>query len=142
MLFCIGDGKYESSGRGYQKNYQIFNQQVTKDEWEKVKSELPEIELKVAKWIDKKDMSDDDKENSSVWKETGGILKVFSYEEAWANWWKEAKQEDKNKILNCKYFDAKMFTEITGLKDFATPSLKGKIVEVKIDGQEYKAIIQ
>jgi len=142
MIFCLGEGKYESKGAGYQKNYQVFNQQLTKEEWNKVRSELLVIKLPLTKWVDKKDMTYEDKENSSVWKEIGGILKVFSYEQAWANWWKEAKEEDKNKILNCKYFDAEIFTSITGIKDFATKNLSGKKVSVELDGVKYEAIIQ
>lgn len=118
MLFCVGDGKFESKGRGYQKNYQVFNQQVTKDEWEKVKSELPDIKLPLNVWVDKKDMTKDEKDNNSVYKEIGGFLRTLSYEDSWKQWWTEAKQEDKDKILNCKYFDSGIFTELTGLKDF------------------------
>jgi len=143
MLFCLGEGKYESKGEGYQKNYRVFNQQLTKEEWEKVKLELPVIKIPLTKWVDKKDMTADEKEDHNVWKEIGGYLKTNSYEDAWAIWWSEAKQEDKDKILNCKYFDAKIFTEITGIKDFKTKvSLSGKTVKVELDGKTYEAVIK
>ena len=141
MIFCLGEGRYESKGEGYQKNYRIFNKQLTKEEWEKTKLELPIIKLSLTKWIDKKEMTDKEKENSSAWKEIGGILKIFSYEKSWINWWKEAKKEDKDKILNCKYFDSQIFTAITGIKDFKTANLSGKKVSVELDGVKYTATI-
>ena len=116
MLFCLGEGQYESKGAGYQKNYQVFNQQLSQKEWEQVKAELPSIELPINKWVDKKDMTSDEKENNSVYKEIGGFLRILSYADTWKNWWDNASQKDKNKILDCKYFDTKIFTGITGLE--------------------------
>ena len=142
MVFCLGDGQYESSGEGYQKNYRIFNKQLTKTEWEKAKNELPSIELTLNKWVDKGDMTKEEKDSNSVWKEIGGFLRTLGYEEAWKVWWDNAKQSDKDKILNCEYFDAKIFTGITGLKDFAKKSLSGKVVKVEIDGEKYEAVIK
>ena len=141
MLFCLGEENIQK-GIGYQHNNMVFNQQVTETEFNEIKRSLPEIKLPVTCWIDKKEMTKDEKDDISGWSEMGGYLKTLGYEEAWRQWWDEAKNEDKEKILNCKFFDAEIFTGITGLKDFKTKSLKGKKVEVKIDGQEYTAIIQ
>ena len=87
-------------------------------------------------------MTKEEQKNVSGWSDMGGYLKTLSYEEAWAKWWNEASQDDKNAILNCKYFDGKVFTGITGIKDFKSESLSGKEAEVKLDGKTYKAIIQ
>ena len=141
MLFCLGAGKYESKGAGYQKHYQVFNVQLEKEEWEKVKASMPVIKIPLTKWIDKKDMTDDEKEDSNVWKDIGGYLKRNSYEEAWAIWWNEAKQSDKDKILNCGYFNAEIFKGITGIDVKTTPSLIGKEVKVELDGKKYTAKI-
>ena len=92
MLFCLGEGGTQSEGEGYQKNYRVFNEQLTKDEWNKVKVEFPIIKLPIVK-----------------------NTKRYTYEEAWKEWWKNAEQEDKNKILDCKYFDPKIFFDITGI---------------------------
>ena len=88
-------------------------------------------------------MTDTEKENSSVWKETGGILRVLDYEEAWKVWWKESSQKDKDSILNCEYFDQKIFKEITGLdvNKESELNLSGETVEVTIKGKKYKAVI-
>lgn len=142
MLFCLGEGKYESKGIGYQKSFMVFNKQLTESEYNEVKSSMPDIELPLARWIESKDMSKEEKKNVSGWDEMGGYLKTLGYEESWAKWWSEASQEDKNKILNCKYFDAEVFTGITGLKDFAVKSLSGKVVKVELDGVSYEAVIK
>ena len=141
MLFCLGD-EDTSKGPGYQKNYQIFNQQVDKDEWEKIKQKLPNIKLPLNVWVDKKDMIEDEKDNNSVYKEVGGFLRTLSYKDAWKLWWKEASQKDKDLILGIKYFDSKIFTGITGIEDFEKKSLSGKVVKVEIDGEKYEAVIK
>lgn len=141
MLFCLGEGSSESQGIGYQKSFMVFNKQLTGKEYREVKSSFPTIEIPVARWINKDNMSKEEKKNVSGWDEMGGYLKTLGYEEGWEKWWGEAKQEDKNKILNCEYFDAKVFAGITGLKDFATKNLKGKVVKVEIDGEKYEATI-
>ena len=138
MLFCLGDGQYESKGEGFQKSYRVFNKDVEKKEWEEIKNSL-DIKILPTKWIDKADMTKDEKDNNSVWKEIGGYLKTFSYEDAWSNWWKDASQKDKNKILDIKYFDREIFKEITGIDTKKEVSLVGSEVEVKMNGKVYKA---
>ena len=61
MLFCLGDGKYESSGEGYQKNNRIFNKDVTSDEFDTARNTRPSFELPIAKWVDKDDMTNEEK---------------------------------------------------------------------------------
>jgi len=86
-------------------------------------------------------MTDDEKEEYPVYKEIGGYLKRWTYEEAWANWWNEASQEDRDAILNIPQFNASIFKEITGI-DVEKNSLSGKEVEVTLDGKTYKAVIK
>ena len=126
MLFCLGEGKYESQGIGYQKNYHVFNKLVEKEEWGKIKSSLPTIKLLITHWIYKKDMTDEEKENNSIYKEIGGYLKRFTYAEAWKNWWVQAKQSDKDAIVSIKYFDREIFKGITGIDVEEKKSLLGK----------------
>lgn len=113
------------------------------DEFVKTRDSLKDVKIILTKWVDKKDMTDDEKENISVWKGIGGYLKRFSYKEAWANWWNTATQDQKNWILNIKQFNAEIFKGITGI-DVSIPksSMKGKTVKVEFDGQSYEAIIQ
>ncbi len=140
MLFCLGDGQYESTGDGYQKNYRIFNKEVSKEVFDKANN-APAFELPVAKWIDKKDMTSEEKKNSSSWEQIGGYLKELNYEDAWAEGWSKASNEFKNWVKNLPNFDASIFKGITGI-DFTDDSLSGQEVEVKVGGKTYKAIIQ
>ena len=131
MLFCLGEGKWESKGAGYQKNNQIFNTQVTKEEWDTARNSLPTIKIGLTKWVDKKDMTKQEKEDNSVWKETGGYLKRYEYKEAWANWWADASKSDKQAILDLPHFDKDIFTGITGIEDFDSEDT------IEIEGKSY-----
>lgn len=46
---------------------------------------------------------------------TGGYLKVNSYEEAWAKWWAELSEENKQIIQEIPNFDPGIFKDITGI---------------------------
>ena len=142
MLFCLGEGSSESKGAGYQKSYQIFNQQVDSSEWNRIKKALPDIKLPLNVWVDKKDMTDDEKDNSSVYKEIGGFLRTLSYKDSWKKWWSEAKQSDKEAITELKYFSHEIFLGITGIDIKAKKPLSGKTVKVTIDDYEYEAVIK
>lgn len=87
ILFCLGDGKNKKEGAGYQKNNQIFNTQVTKQEWDEALNSLPEIKL---------DIKD-------------------GYEKGWRKWWSEASKKDKDAILNLPHFNKDIFKGITGI---------------------------
>lgn len=116
MIFCLGEGRWESKGDGYQKNNMVFNKQVTPEEWDKIRASLPTIKLPVSRWVDKEDMTDHEKENIDGWETMGGYLKTMSYKDAWSVAWKELKQEDKNKITGLAQFDKDIFEKITGIK--------------------------
>lgn len=115
MIFCLGDGKWERKGEGYQKNLRVFNQDVSEDEYNSTLKLLRENQIKIqlTKWVDEEDLKDDEK--SDLTKKIGGKLKVFSYEEAWATFWNEATQTQKNTILNLKWFNSEIFKGITGI---------------------------
>ena len=100
MIFCLGEGKYESKGEGYQKNYRVFNKDVSEKEYEEIKKSLGVIKIKLTEWIKQDD---------------GGELKVYKHEEVWKNWLKESTEEQRQAILDIPQFDEKIFKEITGL---------------------------
>ncbi len=135
MIFCLGEGKYEPKGEGYQKNNRIFNVQLTPEEWDEI--EQPNIKLPVTKWIDKSDMTTQEKKDKPVYKDLGGYLKVLSYEDAWAEWW---ANNDHQEILDLPHFDADIFKQITGI-DVET-KLSGKTVKIKLaDNQIVEGVI-
>ena len=65
----------------------------------------------------------------------------FLKSDAWQNWWDNAEQSDKNKILDCKYFDAEIFKGITGLEIEKEKSIVGSEAIVEVGGKKYKAKI-
>jgi hypothetical protein len=136
MIFCLGDSQYETKGEGYQKNNRIFNVQVTKDEWDAAKRTLPELKIALTKWIDKKDMTAQEKKDKSGWDTMGGYLKRFEYKEAWAVWWATASDETRKAILGLPHFSSDIFEKITGIKvDAQIPHLTPP--EIVIDGATY-----
>jgi len=143
MLFCLGDGKYESKGEGYQKNNRVFNVQVTEDEFDTIKLNIPTIKLPVTRWIEEKEMTDEEKEENENYKTIGGYLKVLSYQDAWKIAWSEIDSETKEKFLLIPHFNKDIFKNITGIDvEVKEPSLSGKEVKVEIDGKKYVAVIK
>lgn len=144
MIFCLGEGRSVSQGDGYQKNLMVFNKKVTEEEFNKISSSLSDIKISLTHWVKKEDMTDQEKKNNSIWKEIGGYLKVVSYEDAWANFWKTATDKQKQAILDIPQFDAVIFKAITGIdiekKDNARKQqLINKAEELKAKADELLA---
>jgi len=100
MIFCLGEGKYELKGEGYQKNHKVFNRDVSEKEYKETKEKIKDIKIKLTEWIKQDD---------------GGYLKVYEYGEAWKNWLEESTEEQRQAILDIPQFNEKIFKEITGL---------------------------
>lgn len=116
MLFCIGDGKYESKGDGYQKNNRVFNIEVSPEEFSKIYSSVPKIKLPITKWIEEENMTITENNNNENYKSLGGYLKTLSYKDAWSVAWEEMNQETKDKFLSIPHFNKDIFEKITGIK--------------------------
>ena len=112
MLFCLGSDKYDSEGEGYQKNYRVFNKDVSNDEYSKIKDSL-NIDLKLTEWNDCKKSLD-----------------VYSYEDAWKNWWECASDKQKATITDIKYFDKDIFESITGIDVKQSTSAEQEAIEL------------
>lgn len=141
MLFCLGNGKWESKGDGYQKNYRIFNKEVSEEVFNKV-YQNPEFKLPVSVWVDKKDMSEQEKKDYTICEQIGGYLKVLSYKDAWKEGWENASKEFKDWVKGLPNFDAKIFEEITGIDINVCDVLKkGEVVEFCRNGKTFKAKI-
>jgi len=113
MIFCVGGGKYKSQGKGYQKNYQIFNQPVSEDEYKKVENVLDtkNFKLPLTAWVKVEDI----KGPTTIQTQAGGYLKTQSYADAWEEMWSNLSQEEKNFITSIVHFDKNIFKEITGI---------------------------
>ena len=101
------------------------------------------LKLELTAWIAEKMMTKEEKLDNPKYKDVGGYLKVLSYENAWAVQWRKYSQEEKQKFLDLPHFNAEIFKSITGIdvSQDILPDLKGKEVEVKLDGKIYKAVI-
>lgn len=135
MLFCLGN-EDRTKSPGYQKNNCIFNVQVSYEEWDEARSSLPTIKISHTYWVDKRDMSDKEKLDNPIYKETGGYLKQISYKDAWANWWEDASKKDKQAILDLPHFNSEIFEGITGI-EVKSPNKENNPKEIIIDGATY-----
>lgn len=140
MIFCLGEGRFERKGLGYQQNNMVFNTKVTPEKFDEIKSKLPEIKISHTYWVEEKDMTTEEKENNSQYKQLGGFLKRISYEEAWKNWWDTASKKDRQAIFDIPQFNAEIFKGITGIDVEVTSDKKQKLIdkaeELQIKAQE------
>ena len=72
-------------------------------------------EFELNKWISEEDMTEEEKKNDPKFYVRQGYLKTFTYEEAWANFWRDTDEDNRQKILDLPNFDAEIFKEITGI---------------------------
>ena len=99
------------------------------------------LEFYLTKFISESEMNDEEKKENPNYKTVGGYLKVYSYKEAWANFWRDTDEDNRKKFLALPNFDPKIFTEITGIEP-NKPNFSGKTVRVIFDGQELEAVIK
>ena len=130
MIFCIGEGKYESKGIGYQKNLMMFNKPVSEEEYNKQISYIraKNFKLPIAKWVELKDLSKD--EQTETAKQIGGLLKTLSYKDAWAEMWASLSSEDKNFFKTLTNYNQEIFTSITGIKIEEETSAEKEAIEL------------
>ena len=114
MIFCIGEGKYESNGIGYQKNLMMFNKPVSEKEYESARVLLRDkkFNLPIAKWVDIKDID----KPTTTQKQLGGYLKNISYKDAWKELWSTLSSDDKHFFTTLTNFNDDIFEQITGIK--------------------------
>ena len=131
MIFCLGEGKYVSSGAGFQKNLQIFNTPITEEEYNtQIKYiRAKNFKLPIAKWVKYEDLSKD--EQTSTAKQLGGLLKTLSYKDAWKEMWASLSSEDRNFFKTLLHFNSKIFYEITGIE------IKEEVETIKIGNNTY-----
>jgi hypothetical protein len=72
-------------------------------------------EFYLTKWIDEKDMTDEEKKADPEFYVRGGQLKTYTYKEAWANFWRDTSEENRQKFLDLPNFNPDIFKEITGI---------------------------
>ena len=117
-----GDGNsgYGNSGDRNSGNFnskpgtvRMFNKE-TNLTWDEI--EHPDFdEFDLTKWIPESEMTDEEKKNDPQFYVRQGYLKTYEYKEAWANFWKDTDEENRQKVLNLPNFDAEVFKDITGI---------------------------
>jgi len=91
----------------------LFNKQ-TDLTWDQI-DHPHATEFHVTKWISEDDMTDEEKKADPKYNVRGGYLRQYTYKEAWANFWKDTDETNRQKFLNLPNFDADVFLEITGI---------------------------
>ena len=89
-----------------------------------------DLDLPICSWIDKEDMTDQEKKDIEGWETMGGYLKTLSYKEAWKKAWSEASEEQKDWYKSFPNFSASIFKEITGIDIEESDSM-----EIKVEGK-------
>jgi hypothetical protein len=72
-------------------------------------------EFYLCNWIDESEMTEQEKIDDPEFYVRGGYLKTFTYQDAWANFWKDTDRENRQKFLDLPNFDSEVFKEITGI---------------------------
>lgn len=94
---------------------------MTHEEFNKKYNIYADIALN--RWVDKEDMSEEEKKTIQGWEATGGYLKTLNFKVACQIWWKENPDRHED-FLSLPAFNAEIFKAITGIdvekKDDAT----------------------
>ena len=107
----------------------MFNKE-TNLKWDEI--DHPDFnEFYLNKWISESDMTDDEKKADPEFHVRKGYLKTFTWEEAWANYWRDTTEEERQKVLNLPNFDPVVFKEITGI------DVETKEESIEIEGKKY-----
>lgn len=77
---------------------------------------LNQISKNVIEWVNKRDMTDEEKAAHPTYKTTGGYLKVLDESECGQLWWNGLSDCDKQTIKSIPNFDPDIFYECTGIK--------------------------
>lgn len=108
--FCTNDNKHET--------IKLFNKESdwTLDTWKNSRAYgIIDNYFKLTIWINKYDMTDEEKEKHLDYKVTGGYLKELGYTEAWRNMWEKINGTEKEVFTLLPNFDKDIFKTITGI---------------------------
>ena len=89
-------------------------------------------DIPLNRWVEKDDMTKEEKKKISGWETMGGYLKTLEYKEACKIWWSE-NPDDHKRFLDLPGFDWDIFTEITGITKNEDDE-----VEITVEGKTKK----
>lgn len=88
---------------------------MTLREWRNSKACVLMNRIRLTEWINKENMTAEEKERYPEYKTTGGYLKVNNKHEACREWWSGLSNNCKKEIRDIPNFDAAKFKKITGI---------------------------
>jgi hypothetical protein len=91
------------------------------------------MDLPLNVWVNKSDMTEEEKSENKSWETTGGFLRTLDYKDAHRKWWAD-NPEDHDRFLDLPNFDWTIFTEITGIEQ----DLKVQPKTIEIGGKTYE----
>ena len=98
----------------------LFNKpsDMTYREWLKSDARhiLNRIPRNVIEWIDKDNMTDEEKSKNPTYHTTGGYLKVLDEFDSAQVYWDSLSDDDKNVVMALPNFDAEIFFQCTGIR--------------------------
>ena len=113
---------YRNSGvfcnRKYDDKIVFFNKEsdMTWGEWYSHPVYSRVQKLKITKWIDWVDMTDQERKALPKAYVCRGYLKEFQYKEAWKKLWESLSEEEKESFKTLPNYDADVFEDITGIR--------------------------
>lgn len=110
----------------------MFNKE-TNLKWEDI--DHPNFyEFHLNKWIPESEMTDEEKKADPQFFVRQGYLKTYGWNEAWANFWKDTDEENRQKFLHLPNFDPVVFKGITGID----VEVEAKPETIEIGGTKYE----
>jgi len=92
-----------------------FNKECLIEEWEKADKPSFLYAPSPTTWINKGDMTSEEKRENPLFETAGGYLRKNNMKDEWRNAWDSASDEDKDLLFKLPNFDADVFMEITGI---------------------------
>lgn len=89
----------------------------------------------LTEWIDKDDMSEEEKKEHPEYATIGGYLKVYGFQEAFQKSYNEAPREEQVKIKNLPNFNPDKFYQISGIR---VDEAKKETILTDENGKKYR----
>ncbi len=109
-----GDRNTGSFNTETPKDILVFNKKCSKEKWDNA-NRPSWLYFNLTEWIDFSDMTDDEKAQYPLCKNTGGYLKKYDYKEAFKKSFDNASKEEQQAIKKLPNWNKKVFFEISGI---------------------------
>ena len=132
---CSGESGFFNTVQS--EEVRVFNSTIKKSKW--LSYDKPNfLYFNLTIWVEKSEMTDQEKEDNPMYKNTGGYIKKYAYKKAFKKSWDDAGFEDKKKILSCPNFSNDVFLEISGID--VEKELSNKKVTIELTQEQLEKI--